>query len=703
MSFGANSILDMGRWALFASQVQLQVTGQNISNVNTVGYSRQSAVLQEGPYIDYSPGQLGTGVKATEVVRHFDEMVEAMYLGQSAMRDKWGTLWEQLRGVENLLNESSGTGVSNTLSQFFNSWNEVSQRPDNYGARQSVVNDTATLISTLRQVDTDLSLMQQRINSTVAAQVKQANSLMVEISELNKEIQVHNIEGSNNANGLFDERARKVRELAELMDISTIDNGGGNFTVLTKAGHTLVDGTSHFSLEFLAPQKSSDLRSGSTFAGDIYFDGNDDFEYTIDFVKDGPAASDATAAQFRVSLDGGVTWLTDADGKERHFNARDYESRINVEGLQIWFGSANSSQGNPSGQFAVGDRFTISPHQGLYWVENTSSKLEITPQIHFNGEENTTRLTGGSLAALLSFRDNYIGKYRDKLENLTETLVWETNRRHSQGAGLQAFNVVDGTYGVSSITKALGSDSTGLVFGDKLQAGNTFIYVYDEETGLLASSASLDFSGGSFDPKIHSLTDVADAVNSSFAGAIKAEIINNKLHLEAEEGYAFAFGNDSAGLMAALGINTFFKGSSPMDIQVNEKITGDLDYLATGHVNGAGEMNAGDNTTTLAMYALREAQVAISSVAEGTTNTTLLSYYNGLVGNVGADTNRAKFNHGFYNTLANDLNERQQQVAGVNLDEEMSNLIRYQASYTAAAKLITTADQMLQTILSLKS
>jgi flagellar hook-associated protein 1 FlgK len=138
-------------------------------------------------------------------------------------------------------------------------------------------------------------------------------------------------------------------------------------------------------------------------------------------------------------------------------------------------------------------------------------------------------------------------------------------------------------------------------------------------------------------------------------------------------------------------------------LQINEKVSGDLDYLATGHVNGAGEMNTGDNTTALSMYALRDTQVSISSVVEGTTNTTMLDYYNGLVGNVGTDTNRAQFNQNFYDTLAGDLNERQQEVSGVNLDEEMSNLIRYQASYTAAAKLITTADQMLQTILSLKS
>lgn len=713
MSFGANSILDMGRWALFASQVQLQVTGQNISNVNTEGYARRSVTLEEGPYIDYSPGQLGTGVKAKEVTRNFDEMVESLYLEQASLSDKWGDLWEQLKSVENLLNESSGIGVSDTLSQYFNSWNEVSQHPDNYGARQSVINDAATLISTLKQVDTDLSLMQQRINSTVQAQVDEANRLMEEISDLNKEIQVHNIEGRNNANILFDERGRKIRDLGKLMDIKTIDNGGGNFTILTKAGHTLVDGASHFSLDYDSPAKTPDLRTDSTFSGDIYYSGNDDFEYTIEFVKSnanstvsGLVTSGADSAQFRVSMDGGVTWLVDEKGKEKHFYARDYDARINVEGLQIWFGSSDSSKGIPSGEFQEGDRYILSPHQGLYWVENTSHKEEITPQLHFNGEENSTRLTGGSLAAMLTFRDNYVGRYREKLDKLAESVIWETNRRHSQGAGLQTFNVLESTYRVSDKAKALASDSTNLAFGDRLQSGSSYMFVYNESTGLMISGAALQFDvskgGPNFNPARHTLEDVQDAYNTTFPGMVRASIINNKLHLEAEAGFKFAFGNDSAGLNAALGLNTFFKGSSPSDMQINENLSGDLDYLATGHVNGAGELNAGDNTTALSMFKLREVEVEISTLTEGTTKTTLLNYYNGLVGNVGTDANRAEFNANFYKTLSNDLDERQQQMSGVNLDEEMSDLIKYQASYTAAAKLITTADQMLQTILSLK-
>lgn len=709
MSFGANSILDMGRQALFASQVQLQVTGQNIANVNTEGYSRRSVVLEEAPYINYSPGQMGTGVRATAIARDFDEMVEKLYLEQASLKDKWGNLFEQLQGVESLFNESTGAGMSDALSQFFNSWNEVSQRPENYGSRQTVVNDALTMISTLNQIDTDLSLMQSRINETVQAQVDEANRLMEEIADFNKEISINHQEGKNNANALFDERARKVRELGELIDITTIDHGGGDYSVLTKAGQNLVDGAEHFSLEFNAPQKTEDLRPTSTFEGNIYYEGEDDFEYTIEFVASGSGTgagavtSGAGSAQFRVSLDGGTTWLTDEDGNEKHFYAREYDGRVDVEGLSIWFGGDSGSKTSPSGSFVEGDRYVISPHQGLYWVENTSHKEDITPQISFGGEENSKRITGGSLAALLQFRDSYVGKYREKLDNLAEGVIWETNRRHSQGAGLQAFTSVTGTYGVNDTTKSLASDSTGLAFGDKLQSGSSFVYVYNESTGLLTSSASLDFGGGAmFDPTVHSLEDVRDAFNNTYPGMINATIVNNKLHLEAEDGYNFAFGTDTAGLMAGLGINTFFKGSSAQDMAVNEKVSGDIDYLATGHVNGAGEINTGDNTTALSMYQLREVEVTMYTATEGTTQTTLLDYYNGLVGNVGTDTSRAEFNKNFYTTLANDLDERQQQVSGVNLDEEMSDLIRYQASYTAAAKLITTADQMLQTILSLK-
>ena len=83
-------------------------------------------------------------------------------------------------------------------------------------------------------------------------------------------------------------------------------------------------------------------------------------------------------------------------------------------------------------------------------------------------------------------------------------------------------------------------------------------------------------------------------------------------------------------------------------------------------------------------------------------NQSISEYYANLVTTVGSDRRLSKTNSEYHSALTNDLAERTASVSGVNMDEEMSNLIKFQHSYTAAAKLITTADQLLQTLLGLK-
>jgi flagellar hook-associated protein FlgK len=706
--FGANSILDMGRWALFASQAQLQVSGENIANVNTVGYSRRSVRLEEGISIDYRPGQMGTGVRAAEVVRHFDKFVETQYLEQASMRDRWGTLHSSLQTVETLFNEANGVGISDSISGFFNSWNDLSQRADDYGTRSDLLEKSLTLTSTLHTANSNLEQMQQRIEELITNDVTNANTIIQKIADTNRNINIHENLGQNAPNSLYDERAQLVRDLSGIIDVYTMDKGSGDFAVLTKGGQTLVDGYEHFSLEFGAPQTVKQVQEGSNFDGTAYFTGNDNYEYTLEVLSDGVVGSAATpnVATFRVSLDGGATWLQDEDGSTKIFEARPYGQEVAANDLGIYFGATSNARTMPANQMKTGDTFTIIPQRGLYWVQNTSHKENITPIIRFTGMDEEQRTTGGSLAAYFNFRDAYVGKYRDKLDALAEATIWEVNRRHSQGAGLEKFTYVDGTYAVDDPSRALGSDSSGLHFGSKLESGSVMVYVYNKDTGLLASSAALDFSDApgqqNFDPDVHSLNDVADAYNRTFADHLTASVVNNRLRIEAKDGKEFLFGADTAGLNAGLGVNTFFTGTDAGNMEVNVRVAGDQDFLCAGHVNGAGEMNAGDNSTAMSMVDLQDTDVSIYTVQEGRTSQSLLDYYNGIVGGVGADVNTAKFNNKYHSTMAGDLNDRQQEVSGVNLDEEMANLIRYQHSYTAAAKLITTADQMLQTVLSMK-
>ncbi|THB70664.1 MAG: flagellar hook-associated protein FlgK [Desulfovibrio sp.] len=713
---GINSILDIGKLALFGSQAAIQTTGNNIANVNTEGYSRREVRFDENLSLDYAFGQIGTGARAAEIVRHFDTFIEAEYNDKASVRERYLNLWQSLSSVDSLFNEANTDGINAALNQFFQDFQDLSVRPEDSATREALLARTANMITLLRNTDQDLQQLQEQAEDVIRQDIAEVNDLLEQIADINKQLNAHDIPGQNNANQLYDERALAVRKLAEKLDITVIENKdpeyrsgigsiGGDYSILTKAGHTLLQGTEVWELSYEGPSTSAHLTQTSNFDGQINFDGSDDFEYTIEVVQGGQVSNaNAGTAQFRVSLDGGMTWVKNEDGTERHFYARPSSGRVAVGDLDIWFDGATQD-------LEVGDQFNILPRNGIYWHENTSSAMNISPVIRADGTDDPRRLTGGSLAAMSSFTSYYVGRYRDRLDALSETLVWEVNRIHSQGAGLTALGDVMGTYSVRDTTIALGSDASGLHYGDNLTAGNVMVYCFDAASGELASNSSygpLDFDPTTagiqnFDPAQHSLSDVAAAFNNTYGTFVTASIVNNSLRVQADSGYQFGFGTDSTGLLAALGVNTFFNGTDTTNLALNAEVRASSDRINAGHINGAGEFNPGDNNTALGISALAHTAVTVTTAFETTSSQTITEYYSTLVSGIGGDTSNAEFTFNYNKALADDLNDRQQAVSGVNLDEEMSNLIKHQHSYRAAAKLITTADQMLETILSLKS
>jgi len=706
---GINSILDMGKWALFGFQSAIEVTGNNIANVNTEGYRRQEVRFEERMALDYAPGQMGLGVSAKEVFRHFNSYIEQQYLEKSSYESRWETIWQNLRSIELVFNEANSEGISELFAKFWEDWQTVSSHPSDTNARAALVGDTHNLMAAMSLANDDLVRLQQQANDFIDQEVTEVNEILREIAEVNDQISLHHVEGENNANQLFDNRDLLLRDLAEKMDISYVDNGGGDFTVFTRSGHTLVTGGKAYEIKFEADKKFSILHKDSNFDGEVYFNGDSDREYMIEFLSNGSVSTGGSAAPFRVSLDGGITWLKDESGNQEVFYARPESQKVVIRDLEIWFGMPDDETAVPSNQIHAGDQFVIVPKEGLYWYENTSSAVNITPQVLGTGQDNQRRLIGGTLAGYFTFRDEYIGKYREKLDTLAEGLVWEVNRLHSQGGGLQKFEDLIGSYSVERDDLVLASNATGLHYGSKLSQGNFSMYFYNSATGELASNASygsLDFGAAAgvqmFDPDTHTLEDVRDAVNRTFGTFVTATIENHRLRINAADGYEFAFGTDTTGLVAALGMNTFFNGQSTSTLSLNEYVKNNLDFVNASHVNGAGELNPGDNSTAYAIAQLQFKDVRLTTTYEGTTTQTLEEYYNTLPGNIGTDTAGAQFSYEYHKAMAKDLNDRQEEVSGVNLDEEMSSLIRFQHSYTAAAKLIRVADEMLSTLLSLK-
>jgi flagellar hook-associated protein 1 FlgK len=720
MALGINSLLNIGSSALSADSTALNVTGNNIANVNTTGYSREEAVFNANTYVDTNGGQVGTGTSISSIVRDFSDYIESQYNDSAALSNRYDVLYQNLQYVENILQQNDSGDMGTSLDTFFSDWSSLATSPGSTSTRQSLLDDTQSLDSTIQTAYSEISAAQTSVDQQVSTDVESANQIIQNIANLNTQIAAQTTSTST-PNGLLDARATQVRDLAQLVNVTTIDRGDGNLMVQTSNGCTLVDGSATYQLKYLNDQVTPSLTAGSTFNGKIYFQGQDSNEYTLKVVQGGNySGNSVSGAKFEVSLDGGKTWMTSNSGKTEYFSAENYGGKVTVGNLNIYFGQASNSTLSPTGNLTAGDQFQIVPKGGVYYEQSASTPINLTPQKFASGSDNTSRLTGGAIAGLLSYRDNYCGSYKEKLDTLAQSLIWEVNRQHSQGAGLENFSQTTGTYAVNSNGGALGLDSTGLAFASKLTSGASMMYFYSASTGALASNAVLasgasfgminfgTINGGSnaalqgFNPNTDSLSDVAEAINNTFGKYCTASIVNNQLQITAKAGYRYAFGSDSSGLYAALGLNTYFAGSSASTISLNSAVNANTDFINAGHVDGSGLAESGDNTTATAITGLATKAVTLSNAFDGSTTQTLSDYYSTMVSQVGSDASAANYNYQYQSTMASSLNSQQDSVSGVNLDEELTNLMKYQNSYQAAAKLITTADQMIQTVLGLK-
>jgi len=685
---GISSLLSIGKSALNASQVALQVTGDNIANVDTDGYSRQRVKLVNGTYT--------SGVDVDGVTRSYDSFVEAQYLDKISARERWSALYTGLTGVESLFNESNTSGINAAMSNFFSDWGNLTSTTASNASITAMLQGTQTLASLLRSAASTLASTKSDTQSAISANVGTLNSLSSAIADLNKKIDA-STEGTEAYNSLLDSRDALIEQVSALVDVNVVDNGSGNLSVYLASGQTVVDGTTGFTFSYEQGQTVRQLSSTSIAnKSDVqcYSSGTDSSEYTIKVVSNGGVGS---GAAFEVSLDGGKTWLTDDDGKVLTYSANAEDGKVTVGDLEIWFGTTSNAGSSPTSDLEVGDTFTLVPKKALYWYTSAGTPELISPQQYADGTDNARRLTGGTLCGELELADTYVGGYRDSLDSLTQSMIWEINRIYSQGTGSEANASCTGTYSVTDTTAALGDSASGLVFGSRLTSGASMFYLYDD-SGTMVSSASI-----TLDPTTDSLEDVVGKINSAFGGKLTASIVNGQISLNASSGYEFRFGDDTSGLFAALGVNTLLTGSSASDVAINSTATSDIGMVCIGHVGTNGLVASGDTTTASALAALETTTVSFTINGKTVANQTLGDYYDTLTGTVGSDTSSAKYQYTYQGTLASSLQSDKLSVSAVSLDEELTNLIMYQHAYQAAAKLISTADSMFQTVLAMKS
>lgn len=225
----------------------MAVVSNNIANVNTPGYSREVANLEEAPPAIYDNLQFGTGTDLSSIQAIRDNVLLLRLNQETQTQSQLNTFVNGMNQIQQLFNDPAGGGLQSDLSQFFNSFLQLSSDPTNAGYRQGVIEAGQNLASAVNQVANGLITQQQDADQSVTQSVSQINSLTSQIASLNQ--QISSLQGSGQQpNTLVDQRNELIDQLSQIVDVRTVSADQGSLTLTTAGGAALVVGNQSFQL-----------------------------------------------------------------------------------------------------------------------------------------------------------------------------------------------------------------------------------------------------------------------------------------------------------------------------------------------------------------------------------------------------------------------------------------------------------------------
>lgn len=230
--------LSIGRQALLANERAIGVTGHNISNVNTPGYSRQTPILNASRP-DHQG--FGNGVELRSVLRSVDGFLEARGLS-SASALAGATTGRQLLDRLQSLFPVGDEGIGNALGEFFAAANDVANNPQDLAVRNQLIETGRTLAAQLRNAAGGIEQLQREADQRLGQAAFDANASLQDIAQLNREI-IAAERGGRETNDLRDQRQTALGELAKQLSIQVVEQEGGGVNVFSASGQGLVIGT----------------------------------------------------------------------------------------------------------------------------------------------------------------------------------------------------------------------------------------------------------------------------------------------------------------------------------------------------------------------------------------------------------------------------------------------------------------------------
>ncbi|PSL48571.1 flagellar hook-associated protein 1 FlgK [Salsuginibacillus halophilus] len=646
-------------------QSALNTTGHNIANANNEDYSRQRVNFNQteafpaaGRNAPMIPGQIGTGVEAGSVQRVREAYLDDQYREQNALTGYWETRHDSYERIEDLLNEPSDEGISQTMDDFWSSLQDLSANPEDSGARSVVRQRAEAVAETFNYTADSLKSDQRDVAAQLDTEKDQVNSQLRQLNELNK--QIASIEPNGYLpNDLYDERDALLDDLSKTMDIEVeYSDAGGNADEIAEgiASVYMVD-------------------ENGDRVGTVADDDSNNTEASVQAIVDG---ENLTHQEMEVNY-------TEVGNHEN-------DPVANVRFI--------NSEGNEGDHLEEGALYS---ERELQADSEQAGSLDTTWQIlNVNGRMNSLIESHGYAS------DGEVhGTYPDTLKQIDDmvgTFVEEFNEVHKNGWSLS--EIEDGEREDIKFFD-YESDPDG-EYDNQNAASNIQVSndIRDELDNIAASGGSnqvnapMEPTSGS--PSDHPLvTGVNDSekdlhieVNRTGDGDDDWEVTIREgdedgevivADADASSGETFTHDNDD---IENLSIEIPDPNEDGVEIENGDSWSLD--------VPGGGAFD-GDGSNALNLANVKDEELHFE---EDGSRDDVMSYYEGVIGDMAVSKSEAEEMLSNTENIRGNIDNRRSSISDVSLDEEMTNMIQFQHAYNAAARNITAIDEMLDRVIN---
>jgi flagellar hook-associated protein 1 len=244
---GISNLFDVASSGVAAQRLAMEVTGENIANVNTQGYSRQQVVMENRPVTTSNGFPLGTGVQIQAVRRSYDGMLQQQIVNGNSSYQQSLAKQNALDQIQPSFNELAADGLGKAMDNFFGAWQDLSTNPQGTAERQSLLSTSQVLVDTFHQMNQTLSGVASTADKNLTGITADVTTNARDLALVNQQILSTNAVGGS-PNELMDQRDLLVQKISEKVGITSTLQSDGTATITLSGGQQLVNSTKYATL-----------------------------------------------------------------------------------------------------------------------------------------------------------------------------------------------------------------------------------------------------------------------------------------------------------------------------------------------------------------------------------------------------------------------------------------------------------------------